>query len=71
VGYDAAVIRIQWALMRSARRYPSSHAHSEPLANLLIPLRLNSTLFSECALKTLRWLADFDSTIGRFESSRP
>jgi len=45
--------------------------HSESLANLLIPLRLYSTLFSECPLKSLRGLADFDSTIRRFESSRP
>jgi hypothetical protein len=37
----------------------------------LIPLRLYSTLFSECPLKSLRGLADFDSTIRRFESSRP
>ena len=45
--------------------------HSESLANLLIPLRLYSTLFSECPLKSLRGLADFDSTMRRFESSRP
>src|SRR5882724_4380213 len=40
-------------------------------ANLLIPLRLYSTFFAECPLKSLREWADFDSTIRRFESSRP
>ena len=43
--------------------------HSESLANLLIPLRLYSTLFSECPLKSLRGLADFDSTMRRFENN--
>jgi hypothetical protein len=45
--------------------------HSESPDNLLRPSRLNPTLFSECSLKLLRGLPDFDSTIRRFESSRP
>jgi hypothetical protein len=45
--------------------------HSESAANLLIPLGPNSVLFSECALISLKVLADFDSTMRRFESSRP
>jgi hypothetical protein len=43
--------------------------HSESAANLLIPLGLNSALFSECALISLKVLADFDSTMRRFECS--
>ena len=45
--------------------------HSESAANLLIPLGPNSALFSEYALISLKVLADFDSTMRRFESSRP
>ena len=45
--------------------------HSELPANLLIHLGANSAGYSECALITLKVLADFDSTIRRFDPSRP
>ena len=45
--------------------------HSEWKANLLIHLGSDSTGYSECALISLEVLPDFDSTIRRFESSRP
>src|SRR6266404_2404720 len=58
--------RMGQAMMNLRRR-----VHSELAANLLIALRLNSMLFSEWTLKTLVKWPDFDSTIRRFESSRP
>jgi hypothetical protein len=45
--------------------------HSESAANLLGDLGRYSASFSECALKSLAKLPDFDSTMRRFESSRP
>ena len=50
---------------------PRSYFHSECVADLLIYIRANSTLFSECALISLKVLPDFDSSIRRFECSRP
>jgi hypothetical protein len=52
------------------RRY-QPRLHSESRANLLIHLDADSAIFSECALILLKLLPDFDSTIRRFESSRP
>jgi hypothetical protein len=49
----------------------ADYGHSESSANLLIHLGLNSTDYSECALILLKVLPDFDSTIRRFEFSRP
>jgi hypothetical protein len=46
-------------------------SHSESLANLLIHIGSNFTGYSECALISLKVLPDFDSTMRRFESSRP
>jgi hypothetical protein len=45
--------------------------HSESSAKLLIHLGLHFASFSEYTLISLRVLPDFDSTIRRFESSRP
>jgi hypothetical protein len=45
--------------------------HSEIPANLLKYMGTKSVLYSECALILFRVPADFDSTIRRFESSRP
>src|ERR1700688_3537624 len=45
--------------------------HSESSANPLIHLGPNSSDYSECGLISLKVLPDFDSTIRRFESSRP
>jgi hypothetical protein len=45
--------------------------HSESPANLLIHIRSYSASYSECVLISLKVLSDFDSTMRRFESSRP
>jgi hypothetical protein len=45
--------------------------HSETRPNLLTGIGLNFANFSECALISLKVLPDFDSTMRRFESSRP
>ena len=45
--------------------------HSEISANLLIGLRSNFRIFSECALIKHANHLDFDSAIPRFESRRP
>ncbi len=61
--------RIRVIEQRPRRRYPSHR--SESVANLLSDIELNFRYFSERALISLKVLPDFDSTIRRFESSRP
>src|SRR3981081_2931345 len=51
--------------------YGRSKRHSESSANLLSDIDVNFCNFSECALISLKPLPDFDSTIRRFEPSRP
>ncbi len=46
-------------------------AYSDCVSNLLVYLGAESAVSSENPLKSLRIRADFDSTIRRFESSRP
>ena len=48
-----------------------SYGHSESSANLLMHIGPNCADYSECVLISLKVLPDFDSTIRRFESSRP
>jgi hypothetical protein len=49
----------------------ATEGHSESSANLLIHIGSNSAGYSEYALISLKVLPDFDSTMRRFESSRP
>jgi hypothetical protein len=66
-GRGSANPRPEPSRLRAVRRY----GHSESPANLLIHVRSYSASYSECALISLKVLPDFDSTIRRFESSRP
>src|SRR5262245_25328772 len=50
---------------------PRSIAYSDAAFKLLIHLRAKNAILSECPLKLLGFPPDFDSTIRRFESSRP
>ena len=49
----------------------SEAVHSDGASNVLIHLGANFAVWSEFPLKSLRNRADFDSTMRRFESSRP
>ncbi len=52
-------------------RFIFSGAYSDCASNLLMYLGAESAVSSEIPLKLLSILVDFDSTICRFESSRP
>ena len=60
-----------WVVSSDDPRLRDISGHSEALPNPLIDLRAKFAFFSERPLSYLAELADFDSAIRRFESSRP